>query len=394
MSFVDQFIEKYKDAESPTSFWRWAGYACIGAILRDNIWYDNGIHKTYPNIYVVLLADSAESRKSVPLNKVFELLISVRNTKIIQGRASIQSVIEDLAMVEMDKATGHPIKGGSCILIAGELSAFFVDDPQSIRILTDLYDYKKEYSVSLKSGKSRVSNVCLSMLAASNETLLREVYNNKAIYGGLLGRTFFIKPDEFRKGNSLLKVDPSKYDISELSKKLVEIKKLHGSMTITEDAYKMYDSWYLNLRESYRVKKDKTGILGRIHTGVLKIMMIIAAAEHYDLQIRLCCVEQAISECSKLLMNYEEYATAMGQSSIAQVGSLFLSELWASSNKTITRKDFLIRHWADVSAKDFDELLTTLEQAGMIQTILNGNECSYRMTSKCTKTFEDNGGGK
>lgn len=389
MSFVDNFIKKYEEAESPTAFWKWAAYATIAAILRDNVWYDSGVYKTYPNIYVVLLADSAESRKSVPLNKASDLLFAIKNTKIIQGRASIQQVIEDLSSAEMDKKTGNLIKGGSCILIAGELSAFFVDDPQSIRILTDLYDYKQEYVVALKSGKSKVSHVCLSMLAASNETLLKEVYNNKAVYGGLLGRTFFIKPDEFRAGNSLLRVDIDKYRIDKLVEEIQILTKFRGAMQITDAAYDLYDTWYKKLRAAYKLKKDKTGILGRIHVGVLKISMILAISDHRDTTIQECCVEKAINDCSQLLANYEEYATAMGQSSVAQIGSVFLSELWAESKKILSRREFLLRHWADFSAKDFDELLVTLEQAGMIEMVMNGAEIGYRMTGKCTKIFAD-----
>lgn len=389
MSFVNEFLFIHKDLESPTSFWRWAAYTCIGAILRDNVFYDGGAFKVYPNIYTVLLADSAESRKSVPLNKVNDLMLEIRNTKIISGRSSIQAVLEDLGTTEMDRKTGHPIKGGSCLLIAGELSAFFVDDPQSIKIMTDIYDFKKEYAVSLKSGRCKITNVCLSMLAASNETLLKEVYNNKAVYGGLLGRTFFIKPDEFRPGNSLMGKGIQQYDLSSLVQTLHKIKNLRGTITISNEACDIYDSWYKALRESYRTKKDKTGILGRIHMGVLKVAMIIAVADHLELEIKPCCMNQAIDECSKLLKNYEEYATGMGQSNIAQIGSTFLAELWNSKNKTISRKSFLMAHWADFSSKDFDELLVTLEQAGMIQTVVDGNECAYKMTIKCTKVFNN-----
>ena len=387
MDFVKHFIEQNKEAESPTSFWKWAGYACVGATLRDNVWFDQGIMKTYPNIYVVLLADSAEHRKSVPLNRVSHMIRDVRNTKIIQGRASIQQVIEDLAASEMDRKTGLIVKGGSCILCAGELAAFFVDDPQSIRILTDLYDFRPEYEVSLKSGKCKVTNVCLSMLAASNETLLRDVYTDKAVYGGLLGRTFFVKPDEFRQANSLMRVDLGKYDLSPLVTKLREISKLKGQMIGTDDAIDEYDRWYMSLRNTYKGKKDRTGVLGRMHTGVLKISMIIAASEHRELEIKKCCIEQAIEDCSSLLANYEEYATSMGKSSAAQIGSTLLTMLWVADKHEISRKKVLQDHWTDFTAKDLDEVVSTLEQAEMIQTVLSNDSCTYRMTGKCERIF-------
>src|SRR5258706_15849366 len=99
MNFSSAFIQFTAAYESPTSFWRWSSYALVAAILRDNVYFEHGLFKTYPNIYVILLADSAEYRKGGSFPLVTELLLheEIRNTKIIQGRNSVQAVIDDLS---------------------------------------------------------------------------------------------------------------------------------------------------------------------------------------------------------------------------------------------------------------------------------------------------------
>lgn len=49
MDFVQNFIEFHKEYESPTSFWKWAGYATVAAALRSKVYYKHGVGKIYPN---------------------------------------------------------------------------------------------------------------------------------------------------------------------------------------------------------------------------------------------------------------------------------------------------------------------------------------------------------
>jgi len=59
MNFINDFITLTSEYESPTSFWRWSAYAVVAATLRNNVHIQAGLRRIYPNIYVVLLADSA-----------------------------------------------------------------------------------------------------------------------------------------------------------------------------------------------------------------------------------------------------------------------------------------------------------------------------------------------
>lgn len=391
MSFVSKYLEHTQFYESPTSFWKWSAYATIAAVLRDNCYYRQGDESLYPNIYVLLVADSSVQRKDRPV-KLCELLVQkINNTKVINGRSSIQGILDELARGETDKQTGKIIKGGSALWIAPEMSAGIVADPEAIKILTDIYSFRERYDSRLRTQANfSIKNVCFSFLAASNEELLRDVYDIKATMGGLLGRTFFVMPNEFRKGNSLfdLQIDNSKHELVNI---LIKVAELKGSFDFTEQAKALYNDWYLPFRAGYEKKADRSGISGRIHTSVLKLAMILAVSETMTLIVEKQHVETAINECMDLVPNYTRFVMASGKSSLAEIATLVLSALNEAPNKTLGRKAILQRFWnvLDQGAETLDKLITTLEQGGMIRSLfIDGANIEYQMTDKCVALLE------
>ncbi len=387
MNLIEDFISSTTDYESPTSFWRWSAYALVAGTLRDNVYLDHGIRRTYPNIYVVLLADSAEYRKSGPFVPVVNLLNTLGKTKVFQGRTSIQSVLDDLSQdLGSPYAKGITAKGGSGVLIAEELASFFVDDNQCIPILTDIYDYREHYPYNLKSKKIVIKNLCVTLLAASNETFLKEVYNNRAVYGGLLGRTFMVKPDERRAANDLLDIDPKKFNKDQLIKDLRTLGELKGPLQLTGAAKKRYSDWYKHLYKSYPKIKDRTGVTQRVHVGALKLSIILATARG-EMIIQENDIEEAIIQTTSLRTNYEVYAMSSGKGTQAEIGSIFLNTLFESPGNQLSKREILMRHWHEITSEELDKLVITLDQAGLIITIVNGANISYKMTDKCLEVF-------
>jgi hypothetical protein len=395
-SFVSNFMDYTATYESPGSFFRWSAYAIASATMRDNIYFQYKDSRIYANIYTLLLADSAMHRKGNGLRIASDLLRAIKNTKLVEGRASIQALLDDLADVGGMSKTGKTIMGGSAIFLAPELSAAIVEDPAAVKILTDIYDFKKDYPISLKgSGKKSVTNLCFSMLAASNEELLKSVYDSNAVYGGLLGRTFLVKPNEFRPPNSMLRgaaVADSDTPLSALIVALGDIAAVKGSVAFSEGAIADYESWYNPFRGSYRNKTDKSGILGRIHTSILKLSMILGVMDTLEPRVEKEHMEEAIELCLELLPNYEGFIMASGKSSIAEAGSIFLTELWTAKDRQMSRRDFFTKYWMEVDKEVFDTLIQTLQDAGMVETIMgSGTNTCYKMTPLCVSHYKTRG---
>ncbi len=387
--FVSMFVEFNKDFESPSSFWRWAAYSLVASTLRDNVFHNAGNEIIYPNIYVLLLADSAAYRKGGPFPIIIDLANDLHHTKVYDGRASIQAILEKLSQ-DIGGKKGLPIRGGSCLLLAEELASFFVSDPQLIPLITNVYRSRKLFTYDLRGNAFTIKDLCVTMFSASNEIHLRDVYDSKAVYGGLLGRTFLVKPDERRPPNDLLEVDITKYDRKKLSEALEEIKKLKGQVRFTPFAIKMYKEWYKELYMSLAKISDTAGILGRIHTSVLKLSIVIAAS-NYTNEVNELHMDTAINEAINLKPNYEGYVMGSGKSTQASVGALFLTALYDATRNNgnkLSRKHFLMNHWNQISADELDKLTATLEQAGMITIDTTGNESGWQMTKKCREKME------
>jgi hypothetical protein len=93
MNWLSQLSEQHQELESPKSFWYWSAIAALSAVVKDQVWLDRQIFKTYPNIYVMLHADSG-LKKGPPISMAKQLVSPVKNTRIISGRSSIQGILE------------------------------------------------------------------------------------------------------------------------------------------------------------------------------------------------------------------------------------------------------------------------------------------------------------
>lgn len=382
--FIDLLLEHTREYESPTSFWKWSALTSISAVLRDNVFVPDGDSKLFPNIYVLFLADSG-ARKNRPVVFSESLLTKVDNTKIISGRASIQAILDELARVETKASTGKLNKAGSAIFYAPELAAGLVESAEAISILTDIYDGKTNFTSILRhSPKFRVERIVFSALMASNETMIRGVFDGRATQGGLLARTLLIVPDEFRAGNSLMEYDQQKEDDRTrrydcLVTYLTKISEMRGMIRYTKDARDEHENWYHPFRNGYLQKGDKAGIAGRLHTTIKKVAILLAANDLSDM-IEGRHMEQSIDMCMALLPNYNIFIMSTGKSQISEAGSLFLKDLLEATAFTLERKEILRRRWSDFDAEMLDKMVVTLEGAGVIRSIVAMGKIEYQLT--------------
>lgn len=389
--FVSQFIEFTKDFESPTSFWKWSAYGAIAATLRYNCYIKWGTSNLYPNMYILLLADSAAYRKDAGPELVSEILKECSHTKVISGRASWQGIVDELATDIGNKNTGTPIKNGAGVIIATEFTAFFVDDPNLIKMMTEGYAYVEEFDYTLRGGKTKVKKRCISLLGGSNETLLRDFYTTQASYGGLLRRTCLIKPDKRRPGNPLMEATDhlSKGNKQILIDKIKEIQRLQGEFKFTIEAKKAYKEWYLELYDSYDKIEDKSGFIQGAHSLIVKLAMIIAAANN-SLEINEKIITRAIKEILALKENYATYIMGSGKNPHADLSAKLLAEMWRMNGTTYKRREILLRHWNEISSEDLDKLIATLESAGLIILSPTGHEPAWILSNKAKEIFLKN----
>ena len=387
MSFIQDYLTHTEALEAPKSFWEWSCYAMIAAVLRDSCYFEMGYRKMMPNLYVLLLAPSGADRKSAPFSVVEELIDNdlVGNTKMLRGQCTIQALQDILSQEDRHPKSKRQLKDGSVMLLAEEFSSFFIDDPKLIQNLTDMHDFRAEYSKKLKTGPSNtIRNMCITMLAASNQSLLDTVFNSSAVFGGLLSRTCVIVPDGHRPANSLLRVDLLAVELRKknLIKQLGEISRLKGTFKITPAAEHRYEEWYVQLYASMRQHPDPTGVKARVHANVLKLAMILAASE-LRLEITLEDIETSIQKFHEISVNYLHFAQRVGTATDVEVASRLMEMLREKFPSPVMRVDFFAVNWGFIVMKDFDDLIKKLEIGEVIKVVgTQENTVAYYLTEK------------
>lgn len=394
MNFIEGLLKHTLEYESPHSFWKWSAYSTVASVLRDNVFIQDGDSKLFPNLYILFLAGSG-ARKNRPVNYSEGLVKRCGNTKIISGRSSIQGILDELARTETNAKTGKLLKGGGATFFAPELGAGIVESPEAIKILTDIYDGKSNFTSVLRhSPKFQVDNIVFNAFMASNEEMSKGLFDNVAIYGGLLARTLLIVPDEFRDGNSLLKPDEERekqreMELASMDVELKEISKLSGRATFDEDAIRVHDSWYKPFRKRYLAKGDRSGIYGRLHTHIKKISVVLAANEK-SIIIKGNHMEKAIEDCTGLLQNYNMFIMASGKSTLTEISALVLKDLLVAPDHRLSRKEILWRYHSETDGETLDKAMMTLEGGGIVQSIAGNNGMEWQLTAKSIEKW----GGK
>lgn len=383
MNFIEKFLAYTDDCESPTSFFQWSAISALSTVMRDNVFLHWGQLKIYPNLYVMLLAKSGTCRKGLPLKKVNELIGAIDNTKIIEGRSSIQGVIAELARDETGPK-GFVVKKGACgLLYAEEFAASLVNDPAVITILTDIFDYRNTYNVILRDSVVTLKNVCFGMLVATNATMLSQVYNQAAIEGGLFGRTIVIHEKKRRKKNSMVFATPQTEENKKpLLDHLRALSQIRGEVETTKEARVLYHDWYNALDDEV---EDKTGFMPRVHIHAAKIAMILAASDESIIETKKIVVTEvhiatAIELIWKIKENQKAITLGQGRSTNSEQMAIFLSALAKSKNNQATRRDILKKHFSDFDHLTLDIIVKTLEGAGLIKTTSILNEEGYQLT--------------
>lgn len=395
MSWLTELMEMHSELESPKEFWRWAGLATLSAVAKDNIWVDRQAYKLYPNIYVMLHADSG-LKKGPPVNLAKHLVKAVNSTKVITGRASIQGLMRKLGTAV--STPGGRIEAKSIgFYVASEFSSSLVNDPAAMTILTDLYDRnwnEGDWEHTLKMEEFRLIDPTLTMLVATNEAHFHDFIAAKDKKGGFMGRMFVIAESEVHRLQDLIDPLEHKIDRAKLLPYLKEVSKLRGAFKDMSGtpAGKLYKSWYTPFYTAVKEQgvKDETGTIQRLGDSVVKVAMLLSLAEDTSLEIKEHQMEAAITISERLIGNVRK--TTMGKQAVedsnTQRKDILIRELMARTPHTITRTMLSRKYWMHGNINQWDEAVLSLEVAGMLVIESPGNNITYTMPTDVFEKME------
>ena len=385
MSLLSEVLYSFRDMESPLNFWYWSTLAAISAVVKDNVYIDRDAFKTYPNIYVMLLAQSG-MRKGPPVAFAKNLVQQVNNTKIISGRSSIQGIMKEMA-TGTSQPGGHVNKRSTAFIVASEFTSSLVNDPAALTILTDLYDRnwnQGEYTSLLKMDTFKLNKPVITLLVATNAAHFEDFVTNKDFKGGFIGRMFVIAEKNVNKLNPLIRPLPARHDESKWVEYLRSLSELEGPFRPIHDtpAGDLFEKWYHEFYsrvQSDRIE-DETGTIQRYGDSVLKVAMLISLSKRRDLVIDLEDMADAIKRC-ELFIGSVRQATfgKSGKSSMAAQKTLIIHELLDRPNNQISRAMLLSKYWMHFEGSELDTMVQSFEQAGLVTSGSIGGQIIYAL---------------
>ncbi len=376
------FLDYHKELESPTSFWFWSYLCAVSAVVKDNIWFDKQLYKLYPNIYVMLHADSA-LKKGAPVAAAKQMVRAVNNTNIISGRSSIQGILKDMGTNET--APGGLIKNkAKAFICSSELSSSIVEDKAATTILTDLYDRHwnpGDWKSLLKMEQFSLKDPIITMLTATNEAHSEEFFVKQDIQGGFFGRTFIIYETRSANINSLMFGLRHKIDYEELAKPLKSLALLKEEFRMNDEIRNYFNDWYIEFRGliDNADNQDRTGTLGRFDDTVQKVAMLINLARGRGLDMELESAKEAVQVCQRLVGNVRKMIMGKGKAQFAQQKGVIIRELVERTAHMMSRMQLNRKFYLHASDSEWDEIMRQLEVAGIIRVESVGNQIIYVM---------------
>lgn len=377
--WLEGLLEATKEAESPVRFKVWAALYTISVVTKRKIWLNmRGLMKTYPNMYIMIIAESGLG-KQFPITMATKLLRLSGVARVVSGRNSIEAVIESIGKA-VTLESGNVIKFAEAGIISGEFANLLVDNTSALRILTELYDTDALdiWDNTLRKGTDRLRNVYLSMFAATNMEHFTGRVSESDIKGGFISRTICVHETEVGKLNSLMGDDVLEVNFSKFAERLKEISKLSGPMRMTKEAQDVYDKWYYPFHNNKY--NDKTGFVNRVRTHILKVGMCLSLIERDDLLITEKHIVDAMELVFPIMDDILVISRQAGASKYRSHYALIIQELIRSPLYAMKRKDLLNKHRGEFTARDLNEAIDTLVQGGSVEVVDIEEEIGYKLT--------------
>lgn len=320
--------------------------------------------------------------KGFPINRAKLLVTRANVTRVIAGRSSIQGIVKDLATAKTVEGKS-PITDSRGFIVNGELSTAIIQDPDSLTILTDLYDghYNPEWTNLLKGdGPEKLKNPYITALFGSSPAHFYDSIPQVNIEGGYIGRNLIIYEEKRSRDVDLLDdvEDKNKGDdkfdtvlVPKYVPHLEAIGKKMGQIKPTDDAKNLFNTWRRKWRGAQT--SDKTGFLNRVPDHVLKVSMCLSLAEwSFDGSIEVRHIEEAVSKVTSLVYSNKKTTSGRGPDPLAVSTKLVLDYLLAADNQELTRKELLWKGYGTYNSFILDQVMENLLEMGWIRRVKEG----------------------
>lgn len=269
--------------EPPRHFFFMAYLVCLGTILSNRITLKTEL-RPQARLYLVILGESADDRKSTAINKTVDFFLSaLTDFQVCFGVGSAEGLQRRF------------LKDSNLLLVYDELKAFVgkakVDGSVLLPCVCTLFESNR-YESHTKDREIILTGACLSILAASTIETYERTWDAAFQDIGMTNRLFIVPGQGKRQHAIPGRVPYHQWDLmrNEL-RKIINAALITPELDFTPGARALYETWYLTLEQSIHTK--------RLDTYALRFMILLAVnAEKNE-------VDEAITQDVIDLMNWQ-----------------------------------------------------------------------------------------
>jgi hypothetical protein len=395
--WIKEYLDYVQYTEPPTNYHRWVAIGCLAAALQRRVYFDWGVERIFPNLYIVLLGAAAQTRKSTAL-RIGEEFIRALHIPIIGQDNSKESVIRDIQKSSTSFNDGTIIRTQSAVVcFASELAVFLgKQDTEFQAYLTDWYDSPEKWKRSTKhQGVDDISGLSFNLIGAMAPDWIPHVFTPESIGGGFTSRIMFVT--EYRKAHTI--ANPNKYPLpnGRRDRLLADLQVIQtnitGQYTFSQEASDFYEEWYteddrkLQLGEYAVNDRSFHSYCGRRPTMLRKLSMCIAASRSNELVISLRDIKEALGYMEDIETRMPGTFAAVGRSSLASAQASFIHQIKIKGK--LLRSEFLRTMSGDMSFEDMEAIERVLDASKYVRVtrLTEKNDTLYELIDDSFKQF-------
>lgn len=286
------FIKEYQDygcklTDADPIFHLAVSLALIAAAVGNRIWFWFGDKKLFLNLFLLLLGDSSQTRKTTCLNIGKSILHHTKPDAIFINEGSYEKILALLS------------KFPAGIFFYNEFMSLISMISRDYNIalksfFTDIFDGCDIYRRQTMGGSDvEIENPAVSIAAASTIEWFQSRLPEDDYRGGFIVR--FLTVQGRRKGPLIPLPPPVDQDQKGmLIKELKRLASITGVAKLSDEARQLHDAWYINHSNNMGAFKF-AAFFSRLQGYLIKISIIFELASSHSLVVSGDAMREAVS---------------------------------------------------------------------------------------------------
>ncbi len=380
-NIVETYCKYTAAHEAPESFHFWCCLAAIALATKGTRYVNLGQYKAYLDLYVLLLARSAECRKSGAILKMKEIMLEA-------GLITPDTVPEKLttAMLWRQSAQNVDYYGNSTMcIIAHELSLFLSKQEaysDLIPYLTARYETGSGTFVNKtkNKGSDYLVDPFLVTMLGTTPTDFANLIPGAATGSGFTPRLAIIYEEHPKKRDAFPEENPERRKlIVEDLNHIFKICKAEERIEVklSSKAKEWFKDWY---ESPQKHKKPDNPVLdgwfARKHVNVLKVGNLLSLAERDEAVVEKQHLEKGLIALNKLEKGLSKAYGMLGKGKHVEHEDRIIEQLQRAGGK-LTRSQFYHLNSQLLTAVELSIYLNDLEIKGKVKKVEEGKALNY-----------------